>query len=184
MLAKPLHFLLVTLLAPASQLRAVHGAFQLLDPEDFKPLFHDVKINATAPADQGPLNEPAFEWAKANVPFFECSDKDIETAYAFRWRAYFTHIIPTNETTNPWVISECYSPTIPGRCSWAAPSGAINAAAGHHIRGECCTPRHLRWRPSLCPHTAFLMFLNSRRHAACCLCDRGALDQRPDLHGL
>ena len=83
---------------------------------------------------QGPLNEPAFEWAKANVPFFESSDKDLEKAYAFRWRAYFTHIIPTNMTTNPWVISECFSPTIPGRCSWAAPSGAINAAAGHHIR--------------------------------------------------
>jgi hypothetical protein len=108
--------------------------FVLLEPDSFKPLFNDVKINASTPADQGPFNEPAFEWAKANVPFFECSDKDIETAYAFRWRAYFTHIIPTNSSATPWVISECFSPTIPGRCSWAAPTGAINAAAGHHIR--------------------------------------------------
>ena len=108
--------------------------FLLLEPESFRPLFHDVKINASGPTDQGPLNEQAFAWAKANVPFFESSDKDLEAAYAFRWRAYFTHLIPTNQTTNPWVVSECFSPTIPGRCSWAAPSGAINAAAGHHIR--------------------------------------------------
>jgi hypothetical protein len=122
--------LLVLLLLPA----LVGAEFVLLEPDLFKPLFRDGKINASGPADQGPLNEPAFEWAKANVPFFECSDKDIETTYAFRWRAYFTHLIPTNFSANPWVVSECYSPTIPGRCSWAAPSGAINAAAGHHIR--------------------------------------------------
>ena len=111
-----------------------HAAFQLLQPGNFKHLFHDGKINASSPSDQGPLNEPAFQWATANVPFFECSDKDLEAAYAFRWRAYFTHLIPTNDTANPWVVSECFSPTIPGRCDWAAPSGAINAAAGHHIR--------------------------------------------------
>ena len=128
--APTLLLLLLQLLRP----RPAAADFVLLDPDSFRPLFHDVKINATAPTDQGPLNAPAFEWAKANVPFFEASDKDIETAYAFRWRAYFTHIIPTNYSTNPWVISECFSPSIAGRCSWAAPSGAINAAAGHHIR--------------------------------------------------
>lgn len=116
---------------------------------------------------QGPLNEPAFEWAKANVPFFESSDKDLEQAYAFRWRAYFTHIIPTNLTTNPWVISECFSPTIPGRCSWAAPSGAINAAAGHHIRVKA---------EAICRcflgHVERLLVITG-----------GALDSRPGLHG-
>ena len=114
--------------------RPALAGFVLLEPEDFKPLFHDVKLGASSPTDQGPLNEPAFEWAKANVPFFESSDKDIEAAFAFRWRAFYTHIIPTNESTNPWVISECFSPTIPGRCDWGAPTGTINAAAGHHIR--------------------------------------------------
>ena len=108
--------------------------FVLLDPAESKPLFNDVNLHASGPADQGPVNEPAFEWAKANVPFFECDDADLQAAYAFRWRAYFTHIIPTNNTNNPWVISECYSPTIPGRCNWGAPTGTINAAAGHHIR--------------------------------------------------
>ena len=108
--------------------------FVLLEPQSFKPLFRDVKLGASSPSDQGPVNVKAFEWAKANVPFFEASDKDIEATYAFRWRAYYTHIIPTNQTINPFVISECFSPTIPGRCNWGAPTGTINAAAGHHIR--------------------------------------------------
>ena len=112
------------------------AAFVLLKPDDFKPLFNDVKINASSPTDQGPFNQPAFDWAKDNVPFFECSDKDLEAAFSFRWRSYFTHLIPNNNTVNPWVVSECFSPTIPGRCSWAAPSGAINAAAGHHTGRE------------------------------------------------
>ena len=80
------------------------------------------------------MNEAAFEWAKDNVPFFECDDKDIEASYAFRWRSYFTHIVPTGYPRNPWVVTECYSPTIPGRCDWGKPFGTINAAAGHHIR--------------------------------------------------
>jgi hypothetical protein len=108
--------------------------FVLLNPDEFKPLFNDVKINATGPTDQGPFNKPAFDWAKVNVPFFDCDDVDLKTAYAFRWRAYFTHIIPTGYPRNPYVISECLSPTIPGRCNWGAPFGTINAAAGHHIR--------------------------------------------------
>ena len=117
-------------LGPAAAL----AEFVLLEPLSFKPLFRDVKLGASSPVDQGPVNDPAFEWAQANVPFFEASDKDIEATYAFRWRAYYTHIIPTNQTANPFVISECFSPTIPGRCNWGAPTGTINAAAGHHIR--------------------------------------------------
>eukprot|EP01043_Picozoa_sp_COSAG02_P030828 COSAG02_NODE_1986_length_10180_cov_38.805575_9_plen_214_part_00 len=130
----PCALLVAVLAILANGPHSTAAEFLLLQPERFKPLFRDGKINATSPSDQGPLNEQAFAWAQANVPFFECSDKDLEAAYAFRWRAYFTHLIPTNQTTNPWVVSECFSPTIPGRCNWAAPSGAINAAAGHHIR--------------------------------------------------
>lgn len=80
------------------------------------------------------MNDKAFGWAKANVPFFECDDKDLEAAYAFRWRAYYTHIVPTGYPRNPYVVTECANPEIPGRCNWGKPFGTINAAAGHHIR--------------------------------------------------
>ena len=48
----------VALLVAAA--RVAVAEFVLLEPEDFKPLFHDVKLGATSPTDQGPLNEPAF----------------------------------------------------------------------------------------------------------------------------
>ena len=29
-----------------------------------------------------------LEWAKANIPFFECSDTEFMTAYYYRWQTY------------------------------------------------------------------------------------------------
>lgn len=31
---------------------------------------------------------PDYDWAAENVPFFECSDPELNTAYSFRWRVY------------------------------------------------------------------------------------------------
>ena len=37
-------------------------------------------------------NDQAAAWMERNVPLFECSDKDIEETYHFRWWAYRKHI--------------------------------------------------------------------------------------------
>ena len=35
--------------------RTALAEFVLLEPDDFKPLFHDVKLGTTDPSDQGPM---------------------------------------------------------------------------------------------------------------------------------
>jgi hypothetical protein len=72
--------------------------------------------------------------SKENVPFFDCEDQDLELSYYYRWGTYKSHIIPTGFVRNPWTVSECLTLNNESTCNWAAPSGAINAAAGHHIR--------------------------------------------------
>ena len=44
--------------------------FIVLNPANFSKNFHDDL------------------WASENVPFFECSDEDITTAYFYRWQVY------------------------------------------------------------------------------------------------
>lgn len=31
------------------------------------------------------------QWYQDNIPFFECSDKDLENVYYFRWYLFMTH---------------------------------------------------------------------------------------------
>ena len=48
-------------------------------------------------------NEAAADWMAANVPLFECPDKDIEEIYHFRWWTFRKHI---KETPDGFVITE------------------------------------------------------------------------------
>jgi predicted GH43/DUF377 family glycosyl hydrolase len=70
-------------------------------------------------------NAAAWEWMKANVPFFESSDKSIEETYYFRWWTYRKHIKPTPDG---FVIDE-FLPNVP----WAGRYNTISCAAGHHF---------------------------------------------------
>jgi predicted GH43/DUF377 family glycosyl hydrolase len=70
-------------------------------------------------------NASAWEWMKANVPFFESSDKSIEETYYFRWWTYRKHIKPTPDG---FVIDE-FLPNVP----WAGKYNTISCAAGHHF---------------------------------------------------
>ena len=71
-------------------------------------------------------NEAAADWMAANVPRFECPDKDIEEIYHFRWWTYRKHIL---ETRDGFVITE-FLPKV----SWSAKHNTISCAAGHHFR--------------------------------------------------
>ena len=70
-------------------------------------------------------NASAWDWLEANIPFFECPDKNIEETYYFRWWTYRKHI---KNTPDGFVISE-FLPNVP----WAGTHNTINASAGHHI---------------------------------------------------
>jgi len=67
------------------------------------------------------------QWYLENVPFFECSDKQIEQVYYYRWKLYKAHI--RNVGDNKYIITEFIN-----HVSWDRdPYCTINAASMHHI---------------------------------------------------
>jgi len=71
------------------------------------------------------LNEKAWEFLKANIPLFECPDKDLERTYYFRWWTYRKHI---KHTPDGFVVTE-FLPKV----GWSGKHNTINCAAGHHF---------------------------------------------------
>lgn len=66
-------------------------------------------------------------WYVDNIPFFECSDKQIEQVYYYRWKLYKAHI--RNVGSAGFVITEFID-----HVSWdREPYCTINAASMHHI---------------------------------------------------
>lgn len=70
-------------------------------------------------------NDHVYEWMKAEIPLFECSDKEIERAYYFRWWTYRKHI---KTTEDGGIITE-FLPKVP----WSGEHNAIVAPVGHHL---------------------------------------------------
>ena len=67
------------------------------------------------------------QWYIDNIPFFECSDKQIEQVYYYRWKLYKAHI--RNVGDNKFVITEFIN-----HVGWDRdPYCTINAATMHHI---------------------------------------------------
>jgi len=67
------------------------------------------------------------QWYVDNIPFFECSDKEMEQVYYYRWKMYKAHI--RNVGDNQWVITEFIN-----HMPWdREPYCTINAASMAHI---------------------------------------------------
>jgi len=67
------------------------------------------------------------DWYKANIPFLDVPDQQIEQVYYYRWRTYYEHLRYT-EPQDGWISTEFLD-----CCGYAAPYQAIDAAAGHQI---------------------------------------------------
>jgi hypothetical protein len=66
-------------------------------------------------------------WYIENIPFFECSDKDIEKVYYYRWKLYKAHL--RNVGPDSFVVTEFIN-----HVPWDRdPYCTINAASMHHI---------------------------------------------------
>ena len=108
---------------------AARAGFVLLEPGSYRSHFAEgwpgPFSNGTG---AGEVNGSTFAWAVANLPLFECSDADVESAYYFRAKTYRSHMVPTEWVDQPVVVSE-----FGAAVHWGGPYGAINAAAGHHI---------------------------------------------------
>ena len=70
-------------------------------------------------------NDQAAAWMERNVPLFECSDKEIEETYHFRWWAYRKHIW---HTPDGFVVTE-FLPKV----SWSKLYNTINCPVGHQL---------------------------------------------------
>lgn len=67
------------------------------------------------------------QWYVDNIPFFECSDKQIEQVYFYRWKMYKAHI--RNTGPDHYVVTEFIN-----HVAWDRdPFCTINAASMHHI---------------------------------------------------
>src|SRR5262245_52226188 len=70
-------------------------------------------------------NDKAWDWMVANVPLFDCPNKQLEETYYFRWWSYRKHIV---QTPSGRVITEFLTPV-----GHAGPFNTISCALGHHI---------------------------------------------------
>ncbi len=71
-------------------------------------------------------NAETWNFLEANIPFFECPDKEIEEIYYYRWWTFRKHI---KQTPQGYVITE-FMPTV----SWSGKYNTIDCPAGHHFR--------------------------------------------------
>jgi hypothetical protein len=99
-------------------------------------LFFAVFLSCHAPGKDSPLQVSELanhyfgedaDWYVENIPFFECSDKQIEQVYYYRWKLYKVHIRLVGD--NQYVITEFIN-----HVPWdREPYCTINAASMHHI---------------------------------------------------
>jgi hypothetical protein len=69
-------------------------------------------------------NSEASDFLTANIPRFECPDKELEEIYYFRWWTYRKHI---KQTPEGYIITE-FLPNVP----WSGKYNGINCPAMHH----------------------------------------------------
>jgi hypothetical protein len=115
-------------LAVAGRLLAgcVAGAApRVLSPDNFRHYAETFNQNDEELTTNAIPNREAWNWMKGNIPWFECSDSDIEEIYYFRWWTYRKHI---KKTPDGYIITE-FLPPVP----WAGKYNSINCAASHHI---------------------------------------------------
>lgn len=66
-------------------------------------------------------------WYESNIPFVEVPDQQIQDVYYYRWQVHKEALKYTNPKDG-YIVTEFLGPV-----GYAAPSGAIAAAAGHHV---------------------------------------------------
>jgi Trehalase len=98
----------------------------ILTPEAMRRDVENFNRHDHTHSGQAISNEAAADWMAANVPLFDCPDKDIAEIYHFRWWTFRKHI---KETTDGFVITE-FLPQV----SWSGKHNTISCPAGHHFR--------------------------------------------------
>ena len=101
-------------------------AGEVLQPERFKSYIERFNVDDREVYAQAFPNAQAWAFLAANMPLFECPDRELELTYYFRWWTFRKHL---QQTPDGWVVTE-FLPAVP----WAGKYNTINCAAAHHIR--------------------------------------------------
>jgi hypothetical protein len=104
----------VTLLATAVLFAPVRAADPLLAPQPLldRETFWDNRD---------------WDWYRANVPFFECPDADVQTTYYYRWELLTKHLTYGSPNSG-YSFTEFID-----RPFWSGAYGAISCPAGHQL---------------------------------------------------
>lgn len=103
----------------------VAAAQPVLQPETFRHYVDTFNRHDRETVVNHIPNAAAWVWMAANVPSFECSDKDLEEIYWFRWWTFRKHI---KQTPDGFIVTE-FLPPVP----WSGKHNSINCPAGHHL---------------------------------------------------
>ncbi|MFM7150645.1 MAG: MGH1-like glycoside hydrolase domain-containing protein, partial [Gemmataceae bacterium] len=68
-----------------------------------------------------------WDWYQANIPFFECPDKDLQTTYYYRWELLTKHLTYGSPNSG-YSFTEFID-----RPFWSGAYGAISCPAGHQL---------------------------------------------------
>ncbi len=81
-----------------------------------------------------------WDWYKANIPFFECPDADLQTTYYYRWELLTKHLTYGSPNSG-YSFTEFID-----RPFWSGAYGAISCPAGHQLYEArwLRTPRYAR----------------------------------------
>ena len=107
----------------------------ILNPSSYRNMVEAFNQSDTELTTNAVPNSRAWEWMKENIPWFDCSDKDIQEIYYFRWWTLRKHL---KQTPAGYIVTE-FLPPVP----WAGKFNSISCAAGHHIdEGRWLHDRH------------------------------------------
>lgn len=115
----------------------------ILNPADFAHHVERFNTMEDEPVVNLIPNAQAWEWMTANVPLFDCPDKQFEEIYYYRWWTFRKHI---KQTPHGRVLTEFITPV-----GHAGPYNTISCALGHHL----AEGRWLRDRQLLDEYTQF-----------------------------
>jgi hypothetical protein len=118
-------------LAGAALWKAAHAADTeprrpfVLQPDAFRRYVDDFNGMAKEEVVNLIPDARAWEFLRANIPFFTCPDADFERIYYYRWWTYRKHI---KQTPAGFLITEFLKPV-----QHASEYNALSCALGHHI---------------------------------------------------
>jgi hypothetical protein len=115
----------VILAACFPRLTGAAEAFRILQPTAFAHYIESFNAMEDENWTNFVSNAESWTWLRANVPLFECPDRDVEETYYFRWWTFRKHL---RRTAQGFVFTEFLLPV-----RHAGVENTISCAVGHHL---------------------------------------------------